>query len=159
MAISIRGSSSTCKQLPDLVHSASRETVSIVKFINVHRYLDQLQHGTPSNLQRPTSQPSSFFADNSLVKPTAADIRRKNASFAARAQAGKRTSRPARSGQKRSAGTWVLIGMGFLLVGGSEFEATHIYEMYSSRSGADAVGMIDYTAVVELARLVFFGTL
>ena len=53
-------------------------------------------------------------------QPTAADIRRKNANFAARAQAGKKTARPARSTQRRSVGTWVLLGMGFLLVGGSE---------------------------------------
>jgi hypothetical protein len=52
-------------------------------------------------------------------QPTAADIKRKNANFAARAQAGKRTARPARSQQRRSVGTWVLIAMGFLLVGGS----------------------------------------
>ncbi len=55
------------------------------------------------------------------LQPTAADIKRKNANFASRAVQGKRTARPARSTQKRSAATWVLIGMGFLLVGGSEF--------------------------------------
>ncbi|WWD16552.1 hypothetical protein CI109_100979 [Kwoniella shandongensis] len=52
--------------------------------------------------------------------PTNADIRRKNANFAARAQAGKKTARPPRSAQKRSVATWVLIAMGFLVVGGSE---------------------------------------
>jgi ribosomal protein L4 len=54
-------------------------------------------------------------------QPTAADIKRKNANFANRAQLGKRTARPARINTKRSTGTWVLIAMGFLLVGGSEF--------------------------------------
>ncbi|WVF67141.1 hypothetical protein IAT40_001886 [Kwoniella sp. CBS 6097] len=54
--------------------------------------------------------------------PTNADIRRKNANFAARAQAGKRTVRPPRSATKRSVGTWVLIAMGFLLVGGTALE-------------------------------------
>lgn len=55
------------------------------------------------------------------MQPTNADIRRKNANFAARAQAGKRTARPARSVQRRSVATWVLIVIGFLLVGGSKF--------------------------------------
>ena len=54
------------------------------------------------------------------IQPTAADIKRKNANFAARAQAGKRTTRPARSETRRSVGTWVLMGMGFLVVGGSK---------------------------------------
>jgi hypothetical protein len=52
-------------------------------------------------------------------QPTQADIRRKNANFAARSVAGKKTSRPAKKG-KHSVGTWVLAGMLFLLVGGSE---------------------------------------
>nr|XP_031862972.1 uncharacterized protein CI109_001447 [Kwoniella shandongensis]KAA5530044.1 hypothetical protein CI109_001447 [Kwoniella shandongensis] len=52
--------------------------------------------------------------------PTNADIRRKNANFAARAQAGKKTARPPRSAQKRSVATWVLIAMGFLVVGGND---------------------------------------
>jgi len=60
------------------------------------------------------------WSDADPSQPTAADIRRKNANFAARAQAGKKTARPARSTQRRSVGTWVLLGMGFLLVGGSE---------------------------------------
>jgi hypothetical protein len=54
-------------------------------------------------------------------QPTAADIKRKNANFAKRAQAGKRTTRPARSETRRSVGTWVLMGMGFLVVGGSAY--------------------------------------
>ncbi|ODN97374.1 hypothetical protein L198_03938 [Cryptococcus wingfieldii CBS 7118] len=58
--------------------------------------------------------------------PTAHDIRRKNANFAARAQAGKRTARPARSTQRRSVGTWVLIVMGFLLVGGTIAELVRL---------------------------------
>ncbi|KAK1927506.1 hypothetical protein DB88DRAFT_478255, partial [Papiliotrema laurentii] len=54
--------------------------------------------------------------------PTAADIKRKNANFQARATAGKRTARPARSAQRRTVGTWVLLAMGFLLVGGTVVE-------------------------------------
>ncbi|KAK6907296.1 hypothetical protein V866_003884 [Kwoniella sp. B9012] len=66
-----------------------------------------------------------------MTQPTNADIRRKNANFAARAQAGKKTVRPPRSATKRSVGTWVLIAMGFLVVGGT---------------------------VVELIRLIVFGS-
>lgn len=65
-------------------------------------------------------------------QPGAADIRRKNADFAARAQAGKRTTRPARSVQKRSVGTWVLFAMGFLVVGGSESYRPHHYHPWSA---------------------------
>lgn len=53
-------------------------------------------------------------------QPNANDIKRKNANFAARAQAGKRTVKPARA-DKRSTGLTVLIFLGFLLIGGSEF--------------------------------------
>lgn len=49
--------------------------------------------------------------------PTAADIKRKNANFAARAQAGKNTRRPARSGQKANVGLWVVIIIGVLAGG------------------------------------------
>ncbi|ORX33685.1 hypothetical protein BD324DRAFT_639157 [Kockovaella imperatae] len=61
--------------------------------------------------------------------PTAADIKRKNANFAARAQAGKRTTRPARTGQKQSLGMWMLLGIGFLLVGGTVVELVRMIFM------------------------------
>lgn len=61
--------------------------------------------------------------------PTNADIRRKNANFAARAQAGKRTARPPRSAQRRSVATWVLIVIGFLLVGGTVAELIRMIVM------------------------------
>lgn len=61
--------------------------------------------------------------------PSNADIRRKNANFAARAQAGKRTARPARSVQRRSVATWVLIVIGFLLVGGTVAELVRMIVM------------------------------
>lgn len=66
---------------------------------------------------------SSTFNRRFAVQPTNADIRRKNANFAARAQAGKRTARPPKSAQRRSVATWVLIVIGFLLVGGSKLIA------------------------------------
>lgn len=66
---------------------------------------------------------SSTFNRRFAVQSTNADIRRKNANFAARAQAGKRTARPPKSAQRRSVATWVLIVIGFLLVGGSKLIA------------------------------------
>ncbi|RSH94634.1 hypothetical protein EHS25_004438 [Saitozyma podzolica] len=93
------------------------------------RALPHLNQSTPaslyhlSTLLQPHSAPSNVTPcppTPASIAPTAADIKRKNANFAARAQAGKRTNRPARSQQRRSVGTWVLIAMGFLLVGGSE---------------------------------------
>jgi hypothetical protein len=71
-------------------------------------------HRIPCELQR--SRASS-------PQPTAADIKRKNANFAARAQAGKRTTRPSRSLQRRGATKWVIGAMLFLAVGGSELNA------------------------------------
>ncbi|KLT39923.1 hypothetical protein CC85DRAFT_288010 [Cutaneotrichosporon oleaginosum] len=64
--------------------------------------------------------------------PTAADIKRKNANFAARAAAGKRTTRPSKSLQRRGAAKWVIGAMLFLAVGGT---------------------------VVEIIRLIVYGTL
>ncbi|WOO85225.1 uncharacterized protein LOC62_06G008725 [Vanrija pseudolonga] len=60
------------------------------------------------------------------------NIKRKNANFAARAQAGKKTTRPSKTLQKRSATKWLVGTMLFLVVGGT---------------------------VVELLRLIFLGTL
>lgn len=62
----------------------------------------------------------SGAADGPLgVQPNANDIKRRNANFAAKAQAGKRTVKAPRA-DKRSTGLTVLIFLGFLLIGGSE---------------------------------------
>jgi hypothetical protein len=65
--------------------------------------------------------PLSLCADlANPIQPNAGDIRRRNQAFVSNALSGRSTTKPARRGQKRSLGMWVVAGMAFLVVGGSE---------------------------------------
>ena len=85
-------------------------------------------------------------------QPTAADIKRKNANFAARAQAGKNTRRPARSGNKANVGLWVVIIIGVLAGGTCESFPHPPQELNVASSGVGA----DQIVLLEFLSLFFF---
>ncbi|RXK40447.1 hypothetical protein M231_02280 [Tremella mesenterica] len=63
------------------------------------------------------SMSMSMWSPGSHLNPTAATIKRKNASFLERSVQGKNTQRPARSGQRSKLALWVIVVIGVLAGG------------------------------------------